>query len=273
MAAGWPEQLWVVRHAESVGNAARIAAMEAGEETIAVTVRDPDVPLSERGTGQARALGRWLARDPAIAPPSAILVSPYRRTRETAANIADAAGWSLFGALESGAPVKGRPEPERSPGEHPPIPVIVDERLREKDPGRLEGLTRAGIIKRYPLEAEAYGQLGKFYYRPPGGESWVDVALRIRSLRDSLAREHLGKRVLMVSHEVVIVIWRYLLDDLVEAEALALSRNHPLPNCSLTRYATGGDGRLQLDLDAWTVPLERQDVPVTEAHDAPVAPR
>jgi hypothetical protein len=28
-----------------------------------------------------------------------------------------------------------------------------------------------------------------------------------------------------------------------------------------------------LDLDAWTAPLEVQDVTVTEEHDAPVAPR
>jgi hypothetical protein len=68
------------------------------------------------------------------------------------------------------------------------------------------------------------------------------------------------------------VIWRYLVEDLVEAETLALSRDHPLPNCSLTRYRSE-DGRLVLDLDAWTAPLERQDVPVTQAHDAPVAPR
>jgi hypothetical protein len=77
----------------------------------------------------------------------------------------------------------------------------------------------------------------------------------------------------MVTHEVVIVIWRYLLDDLDEARALALSREHPLANCSLTRYRTGASDTLDLDLDAWTAPLEVQDVTVTEEHDAPVAPR
>ena len=101
----------------------------------------------------------------------------------------------------------------------------------------------------------------------------MDVALRVRSLRDSLAREHLDKRVLLVSHEVVIVIWRYLIEDLDEATALALSREHPLPNCSLTRYARDNTDELALNLDAWAAPLEASDVPVTEAHDAPVAPR
>ncbi len=77
----------------------------------------------------------------------------------------------------------------------------------------------------------------------------------------------------MVTHEVVIVIWRYLLDDLDERRALAISREHPLANCSLTRYRTNADGELRLDLDAWTAPLEVGDVAVTEEHDAPVAPR
>ena len=101
----------------------------------------------------------------------------------------------------------------------------------------------------------------------------MDVALRIRSLRDSLAREHLDHRVLVVTHEVVIVIWRYLLERLDEQAALALSRDHPLANCSLTTYERGGDGALALDLDGWTAPMEAVAVPVTEEHDAQVGPR
>ena len=66
----------------------------------------------------------------------------------------------------------------------------------------LDLLTSHGVATRYPIEAERRRRLGKFYHRPPGGESWVDVALRIRSLRDSLAREHLNKRVLLVTHDV-----------------------------------------------------------------------
>ena len=88
-----------------------------------------------------------------------------------------------------------------------------------------------------------------------------------------MGREHLDKRVLMVCHEVVIVIWRYLVEDLDEQTALALSRDHPLANCSLTRYVTGSDDTLVLDLDGWTAPLEVEDVTVTEEHDARVKPR
>jgi len=151
--------------------------------------------------------------------------------------------------------------------------VHLDERLRERELGVLDLLTTRGVAARFPLEAERRKRLGKFYHRPPGGESWVDVALRVRSLRDSLAREHLDRRVLLVTHEVVVVIWRYLIEDLDEQTTLAIARDHPLPNCSLTRYVRDDSDNLSIDLDAWTVPLEQSDVPVTEAHDAPVAPR
>ena len=41
---GWPERLWVVRHAESEGKAARAVALAAGAQTIALPTRDPDIP-------------------------------------------------------------------------------------------------------------------------------------------------------------------------------------------------------------------------------------
>ncbi|MCU1360064.1 MAG: histidine phosphatase family protein [Ilumatobacteraceae bacterium] len=240
-----PEDIWLLRHGQSLGNIARELAHESRAEMLDIAERDMDVPLSDLGKQQAAAFGRWLGQQ--SDPPDVVLSSPYLRAAQTAQIALAAAGLDRA--------------------------VHLDERLRERELGILDLLTQHGVATRYPVEAERRKRLGKFYHRPPGGESWVDVALRIRSLRDSLAREHLGKRVLMVSHEVVIVIWRYLLDDLVEAEALALSRDHPLANCSLTRYRTGPEGALALDLDAWTAPLEVQEVPVTEEHDAPVAPR
>ena len=48
----------------------------------------------------------------------------------------------------------------------------------------------------YPDEAKRRDLLGKFYYRPPGGESWADVALRIRSV---LATEGLRLRLRAVA--------------------------------------------------------------------------
>lgn len=268
--AAWPEQLWVVRHAESVGNAAHIAAQSSGSQTIGVTARDPDIPLSERGTAQAAALGHWFGREAGPAP-TTILVSPYRRTRETAAHIAEAAGWPLFGAIETGAPIAGEERPARHTGERAPIPIVTDERLREKDAGRLEGLTRAGIIARYPAEAEAYGQLGKFYYRPPGGESWCNVILRLRSIVELLRTEYADRRVLIVTHQVVVVCLRYVLEGLDEAGVLALEKPGEVANTSVTSYRRA-EGHLALHTFNSVAHLADARVSVTAEHPGHVPP-
>lgn len=239
-----PQELWLLRHGQSLGNVARDAAA-AEVEVLDIAERDMDVPLSPLGREQAEAFGHWLADQPSR--PTVVIASPYVRAVETAQIVVDIAGLQLR--------------------------VRRDERLREREFGVLDLLTRAGIEARFPSEAERRRRLGKFYHRPPGGESWVDVALRIRSMRDSLAREHPGERVLLVAHEVVVLIWRYLIEELSESETLQLSHHSPLANCSLTRYVTGPDGGLTLDLAGWTVPIEREGVAVTEEHDAPVAPR
>ena len=240
-----PVELWLLRHGQSLGNVARDRARGLDVETLDIAERDMDVPLSPLGVEQAAAFGKWLGT--CDERPDVVVASPYVRAFQTAEVAVRAAGLDLR--------------------------VHTDERLRERELGVLDLLTSQGVEARYPIEAERRRRLGKFYHRPPGGESWVDVALRMRSLRDSLAREHLDKRVLLVTHEVVIVIWRYLLDDLDERGALALAREHPLANCSLTTYVRGSDENLVIDRDNWTVPLEVSAVSVTEDHDVPVAPR
>ena len=87
-----------------------------------------------------------------------------------------------------------------------------------------------------------------------------------------MGREHAGKRVLIVAHEVVIVVWRYLLEELDEPTVLSMGGGQ-LANCSLTTYRTDDDGRPHLTLLGWTAPLEIEHTEVTEEKDAHVAPR
>ncbi|MGD9701329.1 MAG: histidine phosphatase family protein [Acidimicrobiia bacterium] len=247
MSASELDTLWIVRHGQSLGNVARDAARGRDDEVLDIAERDMDVPLSAAGRDQAAAFGRWLATCPADVLPQVVLSSPYARSIETADVCLDAAGLDLR--------------------------VHHDERLRERELGVLDLLTRTGFANRFPDEFRRRERLGKFYHRPPGGESWVDVALRLRSLRDSLVREHADRRVLVFTHEVVIILLRYLIEDLDEQRALQLSREERLANCSLTTFVRDADGRLVVDLDGWTAPLEAGPATVTKEHDAPVAPR
>jgi broad specificity phosphatase PhoE len=240
-------ELWLLRHGQSLGNVANDAARETGTHRLDLAERDMDVPLSDLGVEQARAFGKWLGARPEADRPDVIVCSPYLRAVETVRHLLSAA--------------------------QAEIEVVPDERLRERELGILDLLTHDGIVAKFPDEAERRSRLGKFYYRPPGGESWVDVALRLRSLRDSIVREYPDRRVLLVTHEVPIIITRYLVERLDEAEALALSSAGHLANCSLTTFVRDEERRLRLDLDAWTVPLRQEHTPITEEPDAPVASR
>jgi broad specificity phosphatase PhoE len=250
----WPERLWIVRHGESAGNLARQAAYDAGLARIDIADRDVDVPLSPLGEQQACALGRWFAAMPAEAQPDVVVTSPYRRAVRTAEQIRDCGGVS------------------------PDLPEFtVDERLREKEFGILDRLTASGIRQHHPDQAEFRGILGKFYHRPPGGESWCDVILRLRSAMDTIALHHGGRRVLIVGHQVVVLCLRYLLENLTEAEILAIDAGGDVTNCGVTEYrfdpGLGKDGHLVLHRYNFVAPLETAGAPVTAEPDAPVAAR
>jgi broad specificity phosphatase PhoE len=250
----WPARLWLVRHGQSAGNVARDLAHAAGEHRIGIDIRDVDVPLSELGERQADALGRWFGRGEGNGRPDVILCSPYVRARETARRFRDAGG----------------ADPEEA--------ICVDERLREKEFGVLDGLTTAGIRALQPDQAEFRRLLGKFYHRPPGGESWCDVIFRLRSLMDTVSLHYAGREVMIVAHQVVVLCLRYIIENLSEAEILAIDKAGDVANCSVTEYSyapdAGKDGGLVLVRYNVTAPVDEDPAAVTtSAPDALVAAR
>lgn len=250
----WPHKLWIVRHGQSAGNVARDAAQAEVRDRIAVSGRDVDVPLSPLGRAQACALGEWFAELAADQRPNVVLVSPYIRAVDTAALVRSAGGL-----------------------ERRDQPLCADERLREKEFGVLDGLTLSGVANVFPEQAEFRRILGKFYHRPPGGESWCDVILRLRSLLDTVSLHHAEGRVLIVAHQVVVLCLRYILEILDEKAILAIDAEGDVANCEVTEYeydeAAGAAGRLALKRYNYVVPVASQAVPVTRAADAPVAAR
>jgi len=244
----WPDKLWIVRHGESAGNVARERAYLARDPLINIPIRDPDVPLSELGLRQAQALGRWFGRMPETERPNVVLTSTYLRAHQTADAV----------KVEGGTATAD-------------LTFALDERLREKEFGVLDRLTRWGIESRYPEQAELRLGMGKFYHRPPGGESWCDVILRLRSVIDTLTREYVGERVLIVCHSVVVLCFRYLFERLTEEEILAIDHADEVANCAVTAYAfdprAGKHGKLVRQLYNFVAPLEEAGEPVTMAPD------
>ena len=231
-----PAELVLVRHGQSVGNEADARAREAGAEVLDLDARDADVELSATGEQQADTLGTWLAAQPEERWPTVVVASPYQRAADTARRA-----------------LAGLPRDVR---------LDFDERLRERDLGALDGLTGAGIRARHPEEATRRQKLGKFYYQPPSGESWADVALRVRSLLADLRHGYDDERVWLFSHQAVIMTFRYVLDDLSEREVLDLDRSVNIPNASRTTFRREDD-LLVLESFAETAHLEDSEADVT----------
>ncbi len=248
----WPRTLWIVRHGQSAGNVARDAAEAEGRALIELAWRDIDVPLSELGVAQSEALGDWFASLHAAEQPEVILCSPYERARETARLIASRTGSASERELR------------------------IDERLREKEFGILDRLTKLGIRQRHPELNEQRVHVGKFYFRPPGGESWCDVILRLRSLLEMITREYPDRRVLVVAHQVIVNCMRYLLEQMDEKQILEIDRQGDVPNCAVTSYRAPSQAKsapMELDLVNFLAPLREAATPVTSEPDHPAAPK
>jgi probable phosphoglycerate mutase len=239
-----PSRLWIVRHGESAGNVARDAALRAGSQVIDLSGRDMDVPLSALGEEQAHALGRWFAALRPEERPDVILVSPYLRAKATAKAVKEHCA--------------------------PDAMLIIDERLREKEFGALDRLTKTGIEARYPAEAQLRVAIGKFYYRPPSGESWCDVILRLRSAFESICLHYADKRVLIISHQVVVLCMRNLIEKLDEKALLNIDAQGDVANCAITEYQRTEDADasdLVLRRYNFVAPLQQEGTPVTAAPD------
>jgi broad specificity phosphatase PhoE len=230
-------RLVLVRHGESEGNVAATRAERAGDELVGIRTRDADTPLSATGEEQAVALGDHLAALPPDQLPEAVWCSPYVRARRTAALALERAGLDL--------------------------PPVVDERLRDRELGILDGLTSHGVAARFPEEAARRDRLGKMYYRPPGGESWSDVALRLRSVVGDLVRLEPDRRVLVVCHDAVIWLLRYVCEGMTEETLMAEVDARSVRNASVT-VLTGGPGAWRVEAFDQVDHLASHDSPVTE---------
>ena len=128
-------------------------------------VADPE--LTETGHEQARRAAAWLSERVEV---DAIVASPMRRTRQTAAEAADVLG----------------------------LPVAIEDGVIETAFGDWDGHTFAEIQQGWGDELTAW--LGDSSIAPPGGESMDAVYERVSAARDRIVDQHAGRTVLVVSH-------------------------------------------------------------------------
>ncbi|APC36415.1 MULTISPECIES: histidine phosphatase family protein [Nocardiopsis] len=185
----------------------RLVLLRHGQTPLSVERRFAgrgDIPLTEDGHAQARAAARRLAPRPF----DAVVSSPLRRTRDTAAHAAEALG----------------------------LPVEIDEGFVETDFGDWEGMTFAEARAQAPVAVDRW--LADPETAPPGGESFAAASRRVAAARRALVERHRGRTVLVVTHVTPI---KALVQQALLAPLEALYRMH-LDTACLTEVDVFADG-------------------------------
>lgn len=228
-----PFRLILVRHGESQANVFQelIDKGEAfGYPPEFAAVRDWDIHLTKRGKAQAFKTGKYLKKR--FGTFHGCYVSPFNRTRETFAEI-------LRGY--------GDPKAKKEMMEH----TRYDTRLREKDHGAINFLSREEVKRHWPHEYARREREGKFLYRPLGGESWYDVKdLRVGSILNTIYRDYRGEAVLVVAHSIVLKCFLMKLVRLNKKDPEEILSRQRLNNCGICVFEyqekTPGHGKLVL---------------------------
>lgn len=231
-----PEQLTLIRHEESEFNRLRTmreghplyisfkAEYEADPEseitrklaeevkaTFPVNTEDHLIPLPPDVGEHSRKMARQLRNR--ISPPDVVFTSPYLRAKKTLEHMTE--GWPELNRIET----------------------IEDDRVRERDHGM--ALTYGDwrvFFALHPQERELRNLQGKYLYPYPKGESIPAVRDRLNSWMEFLKTDHPGKRVLTVTHSLVILSIRANLEDLTSEEFERLDKEDDPINAGVTIY-------------------------------------
>ena len=112
----------------------------------------------------------------------------------------------------------------------PAAPDLLVPELMEQNFGDWAGLTYEEIQARYPAEDRRFW-FAPAETRPPGGESFADLAARTRRAIDRLAKDHPGRDLVIIAHGGTIRAAVGAALEMLMAATLSLA----VDNCALTR--------------------------------------
>jgi len=92
------------------------------------------------------------------------------------------------------------------------IPVVLDERLRERHAGLLQGELEADARKKHAKVFAEIERMGADYVYPGGGESGVQIEERMVSFLDEVRENHSGETIVAVTHggTLRVLLWHIL---------------------------------------------------------------
>lgn len=209
-----PIDLVLVRHGQSEGNAAKRLS-EKGDETGFALLKDRHTRsyrLSERGREQAKVAGAWLVNEFCKDGPGfgRYFTSEYSRAMETA---------GLLGL--------------------PDAKWFRNFYLTERDWGQLEELTEADRQSKFG-DALRMRKIEPFFWRPPNGESFAELCLRLDRVLLTLHRECSDMKVIIVCHGEVMRAFRVLIERMPQQRFnelyLSKEKEDGVHNCEVMHY-------------------------------------
>lgn len=231
-----PRRLVFVRHGESEGNAV-YARGKLGDDsgyTPDFKARlSSNYRLSKKGRWEAEQAGEWLKQQH-MDKFDRYYVSTYARALETAGlmNLKDAVWY-------------------------------VEDRLREREHGDLDGLTKMEQKEQYARALERL-KADSFHGIPPNGESIAQLTDRLRILLDTLHRECSDGSVIVVCHGEVMWAYLQMIERMPIARWLELDNSnaphHRINNCQIIEYSREnpetGELSARLDWVRWVCPWD-----------------
>lgn len=205
-----PRNLVFIRHGQSEANVIQKASKAGSHELYTdevMTVPDRSWRLTEQGVQQAQIAGEWLRAN--LSDFDRYVVSPFTRTRETAANL----------LLEN-----ARWEENRT--------------IRERSWGEIDSISRKKFREIYPHNANLHDK-DPLYWAPPAGESIANVSEnRVGRFFDTLHRENGGDDVLAVTHGEFIWASRLTLERWSDEEFMKRDSDpeERIHNCMTVHY-------------------------------------
>lgn len=199
-----PRNLILVRHGLSEANV--IQAQDKTGDTTWFTEENMTYPdsswrLAPDGVKQARVSGSFIMNEYQDNPLTRFIVSPFMRTRETAANL------------------------------NIPYALWEENRaVRERSWGEIDSIPRTLFAEKYSYN-HAYKKRSPLYWEPPAGESIAEVAEnRVRNLLTTLHRENENDNVLVVTHGEFMWATRLVLERWSDEQFV---RNDSDPACKI----------------------------------------
>jgi broad specificity phosphatase PhoE len=211
-----PAVLVLVRHAESARNVAKKGNtffLDDESRKAVQGIADHHVPITDEGRRQAEITGKALRAE--FGTFDYVYHSGYRRTQDTAQHLLAA----------------------YTPEERDAMRLRHHLFLRERDAGWTYDMTTVEAGAAFPWLQGYWDTFGRFFARPPGGESLAEVAERVYLFLGMLFRDRARQKVLVVSHGGTLRVFRYLLERWTHDEFLQRWESEPVQNCAVTSYA------------------------------------